>query len=75
MYTLEIVLIVLQSPSWFMKCLAINIWYWRKQTSNLYPWQCVQLPTYPLEEEETIITEYFSTKILFEERNFHVLEI
>ena len=29
MYILKTGLIIWQSPSWFMKCMAANIWYWR----------------------------------------------
>ena len=60
MYILKIVMINWQSASWFMKCMATNIWYWRKYTSPLHPF--VQLPTtsssHAPEGKETSITVY-----------------
>ena len=63
MYILKIVLIIWQSPSWFMKCMAVNVWYYIKEIKIiLHSWWFAQLLTTSStdspEGEETSITVY-----------------
>ena len=36
MYILKIVLIIRQNPSWFVKCMAVNVWYYIKQINLIF---------------------------------------
>ena len=60
MYILKIILIIPQSSSWFVKCMAVNVWYYIKEINFIF----VSVITY-LVADNVIITSTWKRRIKY----------